>query len=111
MHRKPHPKPSPVPPKPPVPTIQSQIKDLNLIVIHRTTCSVCQAVLKEMTDQNVIDLVKLVDVDSESWGIYVKNVPNFPFGQSLSLPIIISEKTLKFSMGYFTLSDLVTKLS
>lgn len=97
---KPKPKPKPEP----------SLKDLNVVVIHRITCGVCKYVLRDLTNLGLIDQVKLVNIDIENWGIYRQDVPNFPTG-SLALPIIISQKTKKFSLGYVNASELLTKLS
>lgn len=97
--RKPKPKPKP----------ELELSDIDVVLIHRTTCGVCNYVIRDLTSLGLIDQVKLVNVDTENWGIYRKDVPNFPVG-SLSLPIIISQKTKKFSLGFVRGSELFDKL-
>ena len=97
FRKKPKPKPKP----------KTELENLEVVLIHRTTCGVCNYVIKDLTTLGLIDEVKLVNVDTENWGIY--RPPNFPSG-SLSLPIIISQKTKKYSLGFIRGSELINKL-
>jgi len=87
--------------------LQLQVKNLDIVIIHRLTCGNCKAVLREVTDNNLIDVVKLVNIDTEDWRMYYSYLPF----TSLSLPIIISLKTKKISLGYITLENLLVKLT
>lgn len=104
--RKPH-KPKPKPKPEPESELRVKTKDLEIVVIHRLTCGVCMMILRQLTENDLIDCVKLVNIDTENWGVYREYLPS----GSMSLPIIISLKTKKISLGYTTIDNLIKKLS
>ncbi len=89
----------------PVPSLQDSIKNLDIVMMYRPACNICKNVMREFIDMNIMDLIKLVNVDTEDWGQYMSLI-TLP-SENIYLPIIISQKTKKFTTGYVTVSDLL----
>jgi hypothetical protein len=91
------------------PTLEELTKSLSVVMLCRSTCSLCNASKEDAKNAHIDSYIVIKDIDTEDGISFLNKLQKLPEG-TVSLPIYTSTVTKKNHFGYEPIETIIKSL-